>query len=140
MIDSLTTLRCVVHLPSVNRCGDSYTYTRSQLLSLPILSLFTCPFVSDSADQGQIQEYDEVTKRYTVMVQVMGPFMNQITGVRLEASHLLQMVSGVELVGITSQPQLNGRTGQLRCTLRQLSCRNVELLSLTTCIPRRPRV
>jgi|EP01043_Picozoa_sp_COSAG02_P001844 hypothetical protein len=47
------------------------------------------------------------------MVQVMGPFMNQITGVRLEASHLLQLVSSVELVGITSQPQLNGRTGQL---------------------------
>ncbi len=63
--------------------------------------------------QGQIQEYDEVTKRYTVMVQVMGPFMNQITGVRLEASYMLQLVSGVELVGITSQPQLNGRTGAL---------------------------
>ena len=63
--------------------------------------------------QGQIQDYDEVTRRYTVMVQVMGPFMNQITGVRLEASHLLQLVSGVELLGITSQPQLNGRTGRL---------------------------
>ena len=72
--------------------------------------------------QGQIQEYDEVAKRYTVMVQVMGPFMNQITGVRLEASHLLQLVSGVELVGISSQPQLNGQTGQNRSFSQQLSC------------------
>ena len=65
------------------------------------------------------------------MVQVMGPFMNQITGVRLEASHLLQLVSGVELVGISSQPQLNGQTGQNR-SFSQLSscahCRNFRAM------------
>eukprot|EP01043_Picozoa_sp_COSAG02_P019616 COSAG02_NODE_951_length_15694_cov_15.969606_3_plen_287_part_00 len=87
-----------------------------------IVCTLTVSFLVVVRYQGQIQEYDEVTKRYTVMVQVMGPFMNQITGVRLEASHLLQLVSGVELVGITSQPQLNGRTGTLASCSRCLPC------------------
>jgi hypothetical protein len=57
-----------------------------------------------------------VTQRYTVMAQMNGAFGYQLTGVRLEASHLLQMVAGVELVAITSQPQLNGRRGESRST------------------------
>lgn len=57
-----------------------------------------------------------MTQRYTVMAQMNGAFGYQLTGVRLEASHLLQMVAGVELVAITSQPQLNGRRGESRST------------------------
>jgi hypothetical protein len=68
-----------------------------------------------NSQQGSVQGFDERTGQYMVLVRtdVGGFYGGQMAAVHVPAAHLLQLVGGVELAGITSTPALNGQRGQI---------------------------